>query len=62
MCWGVILMSFYGIVIAFTILLCAMQLSAVYAEAGALNQLNLQYASVSHIFNVMSRYINISIL
>jgi hypothetical protein len=54
-------MSFYGIVLAFTILLCAVQLGAIYSEAGALNYLNLQYAGISHLLRIMSSRIQISV-
>ncbi|MCL5413332.1 MAG: hypothetical protein M1569_02935 [Candidatus Marsarchaeota archaeon] len=47
-------MSFYGIVIIFTILLCAILLSAIYAEAAPLNHMNLQYAGISHFLRIMS--------
>ncbi len=53
-------MSFYGVVLVFTILLCAVQLGAIYSEAGALNYLNIQYAGISHLFRIMASRIQIS--
>jgi hypothetical protein len=44
------MMSFYGLVIAFTVLLCALQISTIVAYSGYLNAISIQYTEVANYF------------
>ena len=46
-------MSFYGVVIAFTVLLCMLEINAAISYAACLNSINIQYAEAAHAFASM---------